>query len=597
MVLTRFMKKILFIALIFLVSAAAFLVYAKIATGAKDFKQADDFPRDALIYVQIRDLPALIRLWNDSDLRRKYLESANYADFRSNHLALKLIERANEIDFGLGVFPDLNFASTLSESQAALAVYDIGRMEFVFVAPMSEEKILASRLFEIQSGFEEIRLDDETIVFSKEIDVDRARQRQKILFANFRGRLILATSEKYFLQTLDNIKGKTPKNRLSNEPLFRQLAEKAKPQAATVWLNQQKLNDDWYFRRYWLMSQTDQLKDLRAGLFDFAIEDKKIVEKRAFLTIGNKPSSNIKAETARRVASLIPQKTQLYKIETAEKAATGEAILDVLFDAAKISEPAQTPESRKDYYFRDWDKSWSYSYLDNDFSEQVDEIVEDEEILPDNSGEKSRVDLTKIIGAANPQVAARLFAPENLSPPMFFENRKALIFSLQNPSALNRESLENALAAAAQDHLTVNNQKADFTWTDVSFEDLPARQMTMPSLGWQIFYARRQNELIFSSSENLLKDILTTGQTAAQPAEAFEKLTVINLAGGRDCFDKVFETISAKETFSGPADGMNLFARSISSLLDVAGDVERVEIKQTSAPNFLFEEIDFVLKE
>src|SRR5262245_33249986 len=148
-------KKVLSIALILSVLSAAFLVYAKIAARAEDFKQAEDFPRDALIYVQIRDLPALIKLWNDSDLRRKYLESAKFKNFQSNHLALKLAERAGEIDFGLGVFPDLGFASTLSETSAAMAVYDIGRMEFVFVAPMSEEKILASKLFQMQTDFEE----------------------------------------------------------------------------------------------------------------------------------------------------------------------------------------------------------------------------------------------------------------------------------------------------------------------------------------------------------------------------------------------------------------------------------------------------------
>src|SRR5215204_5091047 len=267
------MKKILFIAFVLSALAAAF-VYAGFSSKAENFKPAEDFPRDALVYVQVRDLPAIIKLWNDSELRRKYFESQNSADFQSNHLALKLAGRAAEINLGLGIFPDLSFASSLSENKAALAVYDIGKMEFVFIAPMSEEKILASGLFKIQTGFEQIELDDEITVYSKEIDVDRHRQRQKVLFASFRGRLVLATSEKYFLQTLDNIKGKTPKNRLSNEPLFKRIAEKTKPNLATVWLNQQKLNDDWYFKHYWLMSETECLKNLRAGMFDFEVDDK-----------------------------------------------------------------------------------------------------------------------------------------------------------------------------------------------------------------------------------------------------------------------------------------------------------------------------------
>ena len=395
------MKKPIFIVIILFLGFFAFFVYAGISSKTENFKQAEDFPRDALIYVQIRDLPALIQLWNNSELRRKYLESVNYGDFQSNHLALKLAERAAEIESALGVFPDLGFASTLSEKGAAAAVYDIGKMEFVFIAPMSEAKILTSGLFQIQTGFELRRLDDETTVYSKEIEIDRARQRQKILFANFRGRLIVATSEKYFLQTLDNIKGKTPKNRLSGEPLFRQVAEKTQPNLATVWLNQQKLNDDWYFRHYWLMTETDDLKHLRSGMFDFEIQDKKVLERRTFLTSEKKFSFEIKAETARRVSRLIPENVQFYKIEAAEKNATDETISEVLFDARQTSETIKTAESNKDYYFRDWEKSYSYSHLDEDFSEQVDETVV-EEVLPDKAVRKKAVQCLSTVSEVCP---------------------------------------------------------------------------------------------------------------------------------------------------------------------------------------------------
>jgi hypothetical protein len=591
----KVMKKPILIVIILLLGVFAIFVYAKISARAENFKPAEDFPRAALIYVQIRDLPALIKLWNDSELRRKYLDSANFNEFQNNHLALKLAERADEIDFELGIFPDLGFASSLSENNAAAAVYDIGRLEFVFIAPLSEEKFLASRLFQLQAGFEALQLDDETTVYTKEIEVDRARQSQKILFANFRGRLILATSEKYFLQTLDNIKGKTPQNRLAGDPLFKQLAEKTTPHLATVWLNQQKLNDDWYFNHYWLMTGNDQLKNLRAGTLDFEIADKKAIERRTFLTAETEFSPAIKTAAARRVAGLIPANVQFYKIEAAEKTAAGELLSNVLFDAAEPPETIQTAEKRKDYYFRDWEKSFSYSYLDDDFSEQVDETGDDE-ILPENTGRKSAGVLSRLIGAANPEVSVKLFSPRNLPSPLFFETRKALIFSMQNPGNLKPAALETALSETAQNLFTVNNQKADFAWTDFSIGEFSARQLAMPSLGWKIFYARRNAELIFANSEDFLREILTAGENAPQFAETFEKLTVLRLANGRDCFADVFRALEQDEKNSGDADNESFFVGNIGSLLKVFSDVERIEIKQTSAPNFLFEEIDFVFK-
>jgi hypothetical protein len=590
------MKKFLSIALILSVLSAALLVYAQISSEKGKFKQAEDFPRGALIYVQIQDLPALIKLWNESELRRKYLESANFDEFQNRHLALKLAERAYEIKDAVGIFPDLDFASGLSENSAALAVYDIGKMEFVFIAPMSEEKILASKLFELGADFEEIRLDDETSVYTKEIEIDRGRQVQKILYANFRGRLILATSEKYFLQTLDNIRGKTPKNRLSNEPLFSQLAEKTNPNLATVWLNQQKLNDDWYFKHYWLMSEAENLKNLRAGMFDFEIEDKKVIERRVFLTAESKPSGKINAETANRVGNLIPENIPFYKIEPAEKVSLDESVSDGLFDVNNNSETSGSVQKKEDYYFNDWEKSYSYSNLDRDFSEPINE-TEDDEILPDRITDKSSDDLTKIIGAANPNASLKLFSPQNLPSPLFFENRKALIFSLQNPSNLNRKELENALSKQAQNLFTVGNQKSEFVWTDFSLENSVARQLTMPSLGWKIFYVLRQNELIFSNNEDLLKSILQAKNSAPKFAETFEKFTVINLENGRETFDEVFKTLQYDDENSDYPSGGKLFTGNIGSLLDVVSDVERIEIKQTSEQKFLFEEIDFVLKD
>lgn len=589
------MKKILSIALIFAVMSATFFVFAKISAQKNNFKQAEDFPRDALIYVQIQDLPVFIKLWNESEIRRKYLESANFAEFENNHLALKLAQRANEINEAVGIFPDLGFASVLSENRAALAVYDIGKIEFVFIAPMSgEEKILASVLFQKQADFEEIRLDAETIVYSKEIEIDRARQRQKILFSNFRGRLILATSEKYILQTLDNIKGKTPKNRLTNEPLFKQIAEKTKPNLATVWLNQQKLNGDWYFKNYWLMTKTKNLANLRAGMFDFEIQAEKVIERRVFLTADNKFLRKIKMETANRLTKLIPANVHFYNFETFENDDFDAAVSDVLFDVKRDSQTIKTSQTKKDYYFRDWGKSYGYSYLDDDFSEQIDEI--EAGISTGTIAKNTGTDFTKIIGAANPTVSLKLFSPQNLPPPLFFETRKALIFSLQNPANLNRQVLETAISKTAQNLFTVNYRNSEFVWTDFSAENFQARQLALPSLGWKMFYILRQNELLFANSEELLKEILATRENYPKFAETFEKFTVVNLKNGRGVFNEVFQTLENDDKNSSEAGSNNFFTGNVGSLLNVVSDVERIEIRQTSAPNFLFEEIGFVLK-
>jgi hypothetical protein len=569
------------------------IIYAKITPKPDDFKQAEDFPRDALIYIQIRDLPLLINLWNESNLKENYLESDNFGEFENNHLALKLAERAQEISSSVRFFTDLDILATISENKAALAVYDVGKIEFVFIAPMSEKKILASSFYTNSSIFEEIKLDDGTVVHTLETEVDRKRQTQKILFTNFRGRFILATTEKYFLQTLENIKGKTPKNRLSETPNFKQLAHKTTPNLATVWLDQTKLNDDWYFKHYWLMSGGEELKNLRAGMFDFEIQTDKLVEKRVFLTNSEKSARNIEPDIANHLNKLIPENVPFYQIQTAETANTAELISETLFDNRSSDEAEKTENPRKNYYFDDWGKSYSYNSLDSDFDEQIDQADDKiSNLLPKNQNILNE-NLAKVISEAQPIASAKMFSPQSLSAPLFFDNRRALIISLQNRANLSSEMLEKSLVETAINYLTVGNLNADFEWKDLQTTELKARQLKMPSLGWSVFYAFKNNELIFSNSEELLKEIVAANNNRAKFDGSFSEFSTINLIERQAAFDDIFGQIANAEDTKTSDD---FFAGNIASLLDVISDVEKIEIKRNSEQNYLFEEIDFILK-
>ncbi len=590
--MSKFIKKFrvyfVFAALVIFVTA---IIYAKVTTPEDGYKQAEDFPRDALIYIQIRDLPSLINLWNESKLKQKYFESGNFAEFQSNHLALKLAERLDEISKSVGFFTDFDILPTISENKAALAVYDVGKIEFVFIAPISEEKILASAFFTNSSNFGEITLDDGTVVHTLETPVDRQRQTQKIFFTDFHGRFILATTEKYFLQTLGNIKGKTPNNRLSEAANFKQLAQKTMPNLVTVWLDQAKLNDDWYFKHYWLMSGGNELKNLRAGIFDFEIQTDKLVEKRVFLTNSEKSAANIQPEIANRLNKLIPANVPFYRLQTAGNANTAESVSGVLFDNRNSAENRQE-NPRMNYYFRDWEKSYSYSSLGSDFDEQIDNIDDETSNLPPKSQNNLNENLAKIIGEAQPAASAKIFSPQSLPSPLFFDNRQALIISLQNRSNLSDEILEKSLIETAKNYLTIGNSNADFEWKDLPAVEFKARQLKMPSLGWSVFYAFKNNELIFSNSEELLKEIVTANNQVKFDA-SFSEFSTINLTGHESAFDDIFGQIADAENTNNTDD---FFTGNIAGLLDVISDVERIEIKRSSERNFLHEEIDFILQ-
>ena len=200
------------------IAVSAFLLLALITFSQienKPFAPAKDFPRNALIYAQIADLPAVIKLWNESEFKETYTESENFLDFKNRHLGRKLASRWDEFNTATGFSIDLETVAKLANNQAAVAVYDIGKLEFVFIAPVSDELFAATKFFQNRDQFTAETLSDGTEIRRATVRADRGRQPQELIFANVKNRFILATSEKLFAQTLNNINGANGKNRRS----------------------------------------------------------------------------------------------------------------------------------------------------------------------------------------------------------------------------------------------------------------------------------------------------------------------------------------------------------------------------------------------
>ncbi|HEX8920468.1 MAG TPA: hypothetical protein VF766_03255, partial [Pyrinomonadaceae bacterium] len=216
----RFFKFVI----IALIACAALVVYARaLRKPAGAYALAADVPRGALLYAQFSDLPALVKQWDESKLKKQYLASTNFQQFQSRHLALKLIERWEEFNNAVGFPLDALAFSEAAEQKAALAVYDLGRLEMVFIAPLTEDKVAATKFFQNADQFEETELPDGTVYYSRDVEADRGRRQQKFAFASVRGRFVLATSEQLLLRTLSNINGQSKRDRLADDPAFKNL--------------------------------------------------------------------------------------------------------------------------------------------------------------------------------------------------------------------------------------------------------------------------------------------------------------------------------------------------------------------------------------
>src|SRR5215510_16477988 len=139
----------------------ALIVYARSTRSSKNaYSLAGDLPRGALVYAQFANLPELLKQWDESQLKERYLNSTNYQQLQHRHLALKLISRWEEFNDALGFPLDLATIGSSTDGAAAVAVYDIGQLDLLFVAPISEEKVALTQFFQRKDQFEELEAPD-----------------------------------------------------------------------------------------------------------------------------------------------------------------------------------------------------------------------------------------------------------------------------------------------------------------------------------------------------------------------------------------------------------------------------------------------------
>lgn len=565
---------------------ALFVLLASSQINNEPFAPAKDFPREALIYVQIADLPAAVKLWNESQLKEKYTASDNYYTFANQHLGRKLASRWREFNAAATFSIDLETVAKLANNQAALAIYDIGKLEFVFIAPVSDELFAASQFWLNRDKFASETLPDGTVIYRANVNADRGRQKQELIFTNVKNRFVLATGEKLLMQTLNNINGAANKNRLIDEPSMTILSEKTAVHSATVWLNQTALNDDYYFKRYWLMSDVKDLKNIRAGVFDFEMQNGKYVEHRRFLLENNSVTPPIAAVDAERLLSFAPDDIPFYRLRKATAKTVDETIRQTVSESRKTAEKS----AWNNVYYSRYD-----NYADDDYedlSEDYDAMIDD---VDDETTVKSAVDidLSKVLTAANPSAVLTFTEPKILPAPLFVEFRRAAIYHLNTPDAFDQTAFETAIEGEISGKILISSPGVKLNWETKTENDVSRRELNAPMLGWSVGYVLRGNELILTNNAKFLIEIVAAERIAKQEfnESSLTGLTVINLDRKADSYDRVFDELAKNNS------AQTFFTDNVGSLLDTISDVKRVEIRQNFSGKIYEEEISFALKQ
>src|SRR6267143_2369524 len=93
-------------------------------------------PAGSLLYLQATDLSALLGDWNASPQKASWVKSKNYEVYSRSRLFLRLQGAGEQFDAAAGLAPDMTFLTQVAGTESALAIYDIGKLEFLYITKL-----------------------------------------------------------------------------------------------------------------------------------------------------------------------------------------------------------------------------------------------------------------------------------------------------------------------------------------------------------------------------------------------------------------------------------------------------------------------------
>lgn len=291
-------------------------------------------PAGPLLYLEAKDFSAIVRDWNASPEKEAWLKSDNYAVFVRSHLLLRLTDARDEFSTAAGFPPDMSLVSDLAGGESALALYDIGKLEFLYVTRLPSARAAENALWRARGDYQP-RSAAGSQYFVK---VDPA-SRRTVAFAVSGDYLLLATREDLVAGALMLLAGQ-PGNAVNSERWFDQSVKAAGPAGdLRLVMNLDALIRTPHFRSYWIQNNVSDLRPYSSAVSDLHRFAGEYREERVFLraqsaaapTADSEAGAPSRASEQAAVGALlpfVPDSCGLYRAWAAPKVDDAVALLE-----------------------------------------------------------------------------------------------------------------------------------------------------------------------------------------------------------------------------------------------------------------------------
>lgn len=537
---------------------------------AEQLKLAGVMPKGALVYVQVRDLGALLKTWQASPTHEAFYSSASFKNFEKSNVYLKFQDRKKDFETALGFGVDEARLAEVAGGLSAVALYDIGKMEIVLVSEVGRDKAITTALFQNLPQFQE-RSANGTPYYVREIATDGGRLNQQFCFAHVDGKLIVTTTEGLMIRALANLKA-TGDDAMLAQVL--EIASQAKGFATrdlTMWLEQAKLNQSRLFKSYWIYGNIgaksrDSLAKIESGLVDLRFLPEGLNEQRWFkVGDGALSSTMLTGEQATAYLRFAPRDAQLVELHAQVGAPMNAAVSLALFgkdfdESKAVSEVAQneSTSSETDHSETAGGRIERYRRLDARFDKDVDDAQTKaiHKSSASSSASQSASGKSQSAKPAGNAVLTKLDAvlqtassfaevvrsKEEVGKP-FVHFERAVIVEMK--TTIDKALLEKIIADEMRERFVVAGIDPQLLWQDEG----AVRFLSQALLEQGAAYAVTGKYLVLASSKELVRDILAAPATAPATAKLdnpSEFFALARLTEAKPVYDKLMAKLDGK---------------------------------------------------
>jgi hypothetical protein len=235
-------------------------------------------PAGPLLYLEAKDFSSLLADWNSFPQKKQWVKSSNYEIFSRSRLFLRLDGAGDQFAAAAGLPPDMNFLSQVAGTRSAVALYDIGNLQFLYITYLPSAKSMQTTLWQTRAKFEPRSAGGVDFYLRRDPE-----SQKEVAFAVSGDYLLLATREDLMAGALQLMSGSQNRT-VESEQWWSQSVDSARALGdLRMVLNLEKIVPSPYFRTYWVQQNITDLTQYAAAVSDLFRSDQQYREERVLI--------------------------------------------------------------------------------------------------------------------------------------------------------------------------------------------------------------------------------------------------------------------------------------------------------------------------